>query len=352
MSSSVLIALSGGVDSSVAAYLTVQAGHTCTGATMRLYDGDDNASASAITDARAICDHLQIPHEVLDLTATFTQQVIAPFIAAYERGWTPNPCIACNRHLKFACLLAHAQETGFNYVATGHYARIDYDKDTGHHLLKRALDRSKDQSYVLYTLTQEQLAHTLFPLGGLTKEQVRELASAQGLPTADKGESQDICFIPNHDYGAFIRRTTGREYPPGDIVDTQGRRLGTHQGIIGFTIGQRKGIGIAAAQPLYVKEIDPQTATVVVGTEADLYGKVATVEDINLIVSGSFEGAIRATAKHRYRSPEQPVTVTQLEEDRLEVVFDEPQKAITKGQALILYDGDLVLGGGTITGAH
>ena len=268
-----LIALSGGVDSSVAAYLSVQAGYECTGSTMRLFDNEDIGIAAESTccsladieDARAVCNLLEIPYYVFNFTDTFAEQVIDRFIKAYERGWTPNPCIDCNRFLKFERLLARAHETGFEYVVTGHYARREYDKGSGRYLLKRGLDQNKDQSYVLYAITQEQLAHTLLPLGEMTKEQVRELAHQQGFPNADKSESQDICFVPDRDYGAFIRRYTGRNYEAGDILDVGGERIGSHEGIIDFTVGQRKGIGIAVGLPLYVTDIIPGTATVVVG---------------------------------------------------------------------------------------
>jgi len=358
-SARVLIALSGGVDSSVAAYLTVHAGYKCAGATMFLFDSGNSkgnaenscGSSADIEDARAICKNLGITHHVLNFTEAFTERVIDRFIAEYERGWTPNPCITCNRFLKFDCLPARAREMDFSHIATGHYARIEYDKDSGRYLLKRGKDHTKDQSYVLYMLTQNQLAHTLLPLGGLTKEQVREIAREQGFSTAEKDESQDICFIPNHDYAGFIRQHSGRSYQAGSITDKQGNLLGTHQGIIDFTVGQRKGIGIAAAHPLYVSEIIPETSTVVVGRESDLYKTTAIVEDINLIACEYLLQPLRATAKHRYRSAEKPATVTQIDEGKLEVIFDEPQKAITKGQALVIYDNDIVIGGGTITRA-
>ena len=328
---------------------------------MRLFDNEDIGvadpgiepenpccSLADIEDARAVCNRLGIPYYVFNFTDTFAEQVIERFIEAYERGWTPNPCIDCNRFLKFERLLKRAHEIGFDHVATGHYARVAYDGRAGRYLLKRGIDRNKDQSYVLYGMTQSQLAHTLFPLGELTKEQTREIAREQGFSTAEKSESQDICFVRGHDYGAFIRHYTGRAFESGNLVDTQGKPIGTHQGIIDFTVGQRKGIGIAAAQPLYVTEIIPETATVVVGKEADLYRRIALVEDVNLIACEALEQPLRATAKHRYRSTEVPAVVTQIDEGRLEVVFDEPQKAITKGQALVIYDDDVVIGGGTI----
>ncbi len=352
-----MIAMSGGVDSSVAAYLTIKAGYECTGVTMRLFDNEaigieqesTCCSLADVEDARSVCNELGIPYYVFNFGDTFAKQVIDRFVANYENGRTPNPCIDCNRFLKFERLLKRAQDTNFVFIVTGHYARTSYDPVSGRYLLKRGLDKSKDQSYVLYGMTQEQLKHTLLPLGELTKEEVRNIAREQGFLTAEKDESQDICFVPDHDYGAFIRRYTGRDVASGDIVNVQGKTLGTHAGIIDFTVGQRKGIGIAASQPLYVVELDPQTDTVVVGSESDLYQNTAIIEDINLISLESIQGELRATAKHRYRSAEKPVIVTQIGTDKLKVVFDEPQKAITKGQALVLYDGDVVIGGGTIT---
>ncbi|HBT95543.1 MAG TPA: tRNA 2-thiouridine(34) synthase MnmA [Coriobacteriia bacterium] len=357
---SAMIAMSGGVDSSVAALLAIRAGYDCTGVTMRLFDNEDIGierestccSLSDIEDARSICNKLGIPYYVFNFTDTFAEQVIDRFINDYENGRTPNPCIDCNRYLKFDRLLKRAQETNFDYVITGHYVRREYDEASGRYLLKRGLDHNKDQSYVLYGMTQEQLAHTLFPLGELTKHEVRDIAREQGFLTAEKSESQDICFVPDRDYGAFIRHYTGKQYPGGDIVDDDGAQLGSHSGIIDFTVGQRKGLGVAVGHPLYVTALDPKSATVFVGEEEGLLHKTAVLEDVNLIACASIEGELECTAKHRYRSVDKPVTVTQSEgasgEVTLTVTFDEPQKAITSGQALVLYNGDVVIGGGTI----
>jgi tRNA-specific 2-thiouridylase len=306
-------------------------------------------SLADVEDARAVCNLLGIPFYVFNFPDSFAEQVIARFISAYEQGATPNPCIDCNRFLKFERLLERARQTGFDYVVTGHYARRAWDERTGRYLLKRGVDRGKDQSYVLYAMTQDQLARTLLPLGEHTKQQAREIAREQGLPTAGKHESQDICFVPDGDYGGFIRRYTGRDFAGGNIVNTRGDVLGAHRGIIDFTVGQRKGIGIAGARPWYVRAIDPATDTVVVGTEKELYDSRVLLRDINLIAYERLAAPLRATAKHRYRSPDAPATVYQLDTDTLEVVFDEPQKAITKGQALVIYEGDIVIGGGTIT---
>jgi tRNA-specific 2-thiouridylase len=352
----VLIALSGGVDSSVAAFLAQQAGYDCVGVTMRLFDNEDVGierengccSLADVEDARSICNRLGIPFYVFNFTESFAEQVIDRFITAYEQGITPNPCIDCNRFLKFERLLERMEQIGFDYVATGHYARRVYDEASGRYLLKRGLDRAKDQSYVLYATTQNQLAHTLLPLGELTKERTRDIAREQGFQTADKRESQDICFVPEGDYGAFIRRYTGREYAAGAIVNADGQRIGAHDGIIDFTVGQRKGIGVAAAHPLYVKEIDPIHDRVIVSEEDGLYRDHVIVRDVNLIAYEYLEKPLRAVAKHRYRSTEKPVVVEQLDSKTLKVVFDEPQKAITKGQALVMYEGDVVVGGGTI----
>jgi tRNA-specific 2-thiouridylase len=351
-----LVAMSGGVDSSVAASLLHEEGYDCAGATMRLIDdaliGSEGeggcCSLADVEDARAVCVRLGIPHYAFNFMEDFAAQVVERFVSAYEHGATPNPCIDCNRFLKFERLLERARQTGFDYVATGHYVRKERGEGSGRHLLKRGIDPGKDQSYVLYATTQEQLAHALFPLGGLTKEQVRARARASGLATAEKRESQDICFVPDGSYGAFIRRHTGRPYAPGPLVDEQGRQLGTHQGVIDFTVGQRKGIGVAAAHPLYVREIDPACNRVVVCPEQGLYARTAVVNDLNLIPFDALDGPLQVSAKHRYRQSDRPAVVRQLDDDTLRVDFDEPQKAMAKGQALVLYDGDYVIGGGTI----
>jgi tRNA-specific 2-thiouridylase len=356
MKERVLIAMSGGVDSSVAAFLMVQAGYDCTGVTMRLFDNEalgvegegSCCSLADVEDARAVCTRLGIPFYVFNFTDSFAEHVIERFVSAYEQGATPNPCIDCNRFLKFERLLARARQLGFDYVVTGHYARRSYDERTGRYLLRCGVDRSKDQSYVLYTLTQRQLAHTLLPLGELTKEQTRALARQCGFITADKHESQDICFVPDGNYGAFIRRYTGRDFARGDIVDAAGVVLGSHRGIIDFTVGQRRGIGIAAACPLYVREIDAATHTVTVDTREGLYCQRVVVHDINLVACERLSHPLKATARHRYRSPEAPATITQLDDDTLEVTFDEPQRAISRGQALVVYQDDRVVAGGTI----
>jgi tRNA-specific 2-thiouridylase len=367
----VLVAMSGGVDSSVAAFLLGQQGFSCTGATMRLFDEETTAAAfglgegpaversccslADVEDARAVCARLGIPHYTLNFTREFTRCVVEPFVEAYQRGETPNPCIDCNRFLKFEHLLARALSLGFDFVATGHYARIVADGATGGQAegegafrLLRGIDQNKDQSYVLYALTQAQLAHTLFPLGELTKTQVRECASKLGLATAEKPESQDICFVAEGDYRSFIRRYTEREPEPGPIVDARGQHVGTHGGLSGFTIGQRRGIGVAAGRPLYVRHIDVATNTLVVGDETELLARRALLREVNIIAGRPLAEPLRVSAKHRYRSVPHMATVTQTGVDTCELVFDEPEKALTPGQALVFYQGDELIGGGTI----
>jgi tRNA-specific 2-thiouridylase len=350
-----LVAMSGGVDSSVAALLMQQAGYNCTGATMRLFERPSTPAACAapgdIADARAICARLHIEHLTLDLATAFTRHVIDPFIATYAAGATPNPCIECNRHLKFGLLLDAARAHGCQHIATGHYAQVEYNDKTGRHLLKRATNTDKDQSYVLYTLTQEQLAHVIFPLGGLAKAEVREIATREGFVSAQRPESQDICFIPNGDYAGFIR-AHGVAATPGPIVDTAGRELGEHNGIVHFTVGQRKGIGIASSEPYYVVAIDAPNNAVVVGREGDLYSDTVLVGDINLIEYATIDAPLACSAKHRYRTPPAPATIEQLDATTLKVTFAEPQRAIAPGQSLVAYNGTSIIGGGRILDAR
>ncbi len=350
-----LIAMSGGVDSSVAAYLMKQAGFACVGATMRLYENEDMSAPQAgtccsledVEDARAVAAKLGMPYYVFNFKEDFGRQVMDRFVAAYETGCTPNPCIDCNRFLKFDRMYRRAQELGIGYVVTGHYARIQ-QSETGRWLLLKGPDPQKDQSYVLYAMTQEQLAHTQFPLGALRKEEVRAIAAAQGFINAKKHDSQDICFVPDGDYAAFIRRRTGRTYPEGDFVDTTGRILGRHRGIIHYTIGQRRGLGVSGGRPLYVKEIRPADNTVVLAEEHQLYAPTAIARDFNWIAWEAPAAPIRVQARARYHQPEQDATAFVLPDGRVQVTFDRPQRALTKGQAIVLYQADVVIGGGTI----
>ncbi len=348
--------MSGGVDSSVAALLSVECGLDCVGSMMRLFSNEDIGeerentccSLADAEDARAVAYKLGMPFYVFNFKDEFDKRVMHHFVEAYQKGETPNPCIDCNRYLKFDKLLRRAEELDIDYVVTGHYARTSLDGGSGRYLLKKGIDTSKDQSYVLYAMSQEQLARTLFPVGEIHKSRVRELAAEHGFINAKKHDSQDICFVPNGDYAEFIRLHTGRECPKGRFVDIQGHDLGEHKGIIHYTVGQRRGLGLSAAEPLYVCDICAEHNTVVVGPEHALYQKSLTAHDINWIAVGSLDAPIRVTAKIRYKHKEQPAMVWQLDEDTIRVEFDEPQRAITKGQAVVLYDGDIVIGGGTI----
>lgn len=349
------VAMSGGVDSSVAALLLAQAGWACTGVTLRLYAGADAAPDGARTccsledveDARAVARRLGIRHYTFNFTEAFERDVIGRFVQGYLAGETPNPCIDCNKHIKFSALLRRAQLMGCTHVATGHYARIVRGTN-GRMLLQTGLDAGKDQSYMLYGMTQRELAHTLFPLGALTKAEVRALALENGFGNARKRDSQDICFVPDGDYAAFIRRWTGRDFPPGDFVGTQGEVYGQHKGIIHYTVGQRKGLGLSFPQPMFVKELDVENNQVVLSKAEELFSQTVTARDVNLISVESIPEPLRVKARVRYRQKEQPATVVQTGPDELRVVFDQPQRAITPGQALVLYDGDTVVGGGRI----
>lgn len=347
-----LIGMSGGVDSSVAAYLTQREGFACIGATMRLYDGEDQegtcCSLSDVEDARSVAFRLGMPFYVFNFSGDFREKVMEPFVRCYERGLTPNPCIECNRCLKFDRFLRRAAELGCEYVVTGHYARIEREPG-GRFLLRKAVDEAKDQTYFLHTLTQEQLAHTRFPLGNLTKAEVRAIAGEQGFVNAKKRDSQDICFVPGGDYLAFMEEYTGRTYAPGDYLDLQGHVVGRHRGAAAYTLGQRKGLGLAMGAPVYVCDKDMEKNTVTVGPNEALFRRTLRAENWNWIRIPELREPMRVTAKVRSRMTEQPALVYPEENGKARVEFDEPQRAITPGQAVVLYDGELVVGGGTIT---
>lgn len=355
-----LIAMSGGVDSSVAAYLMVKDGYDCIGITMKLFAGNDIevvdthscCSIDDIEDARRVANSLNMPYHVLNFTQGFEEKVINNFINCYENGITPNPCIDCNRYMKFDILFNKAKELGYDYVVTGHYSTIKYDENRNRYILYKADDPSKDQSYVLYSLTQEQLKATCFPLGGMEKSRVRQIASENGFINANKHDSQDICFVKNCTYAEFIENHTGKTYPEGDFLDTSGNIIGTHKGIIRYTIGQRKGLGIASTEPYYVKEVNVNANTVTLARDEELYSTSLEAYNLNLISVDSLpplgEEGLKVRAKVRYRQVEQPAKVWALPNNRIRVIFDEKQRAITKGQAVVLYNGNEVVGGATI----
>ena len=348
MPETLAIAMSGGVDSSAAACLLLEQGYALVGLTMKLFSRPGEVWHDG-EDARAVARQLGFPHHMVDLSPCFRAQVMDPFAAAYEEGRTPNPCVACNRHIKFGALLEKAEALGCGKLATGHYARVEYDSGSGRHLLKKAVHPEKDQSYVLSTLTQAQLSRAMLPLGALSKGEIRDLAHSRGLATARKSDSQDICFIPDGDYCAFIRRHTGRDYPAGPFLDGEGRLLGEHTGIIGYTVGQRRGLGVSSSQGrLYVKEVRPGDNAVVLSNNESLFARTLTAGDLNLIACDQLSGPVRLRAKIRYRMAEQPCTVEQTGPDAIRLTFDQPQRAITPGQTVVLYDGDTVVGGAAI----
>ena len=338
------VAMSGGVDSSAAALLLLEEGRELLGLTLCLFEGGEEGA-----DAAAAAAQLGFPHRTLDMRREFQSGVIDPFVRAYEGGRTPNPCVLCNRAVKFGALLRKAEELGCARLATGHYARTGYDAGSGRWLLRKAAHRAKDQSYVLAMLTQEQLSRALFPLGELSKEEVRAIAARAGLASARKGDSQDICFIPDGDYGAFLRRYTGRDYPPGPYLDEGGTALGRHTGIVDYTVGQRRGLGVSSnAGRLYVKELRPGDNAVVLSDNASLFARTLTATGLNLIPCARLDGPVRLWARIRYRMEEQPCTVEQTGEDAVRLTFDSPQRAITPGQTAVFYDGETVVGGAVI----
>ncbi|HVG96234.1 MAG TPA: tRNA 2-thiouridine(34) synthase MnmA [Chloroflexota bacterium] len=356
----IVVAMSGGVDSSVTAALLKHEGHDVIGVTLNVWpeaQADESTRTkaccglSAVDDARRVADLLGIPYYVLNFRDLFREYVIADFVREYARGRTPNPCVRCNQHVKFRPVLQRADALGAEYVATGHYVRRDRDPVSGRYRLRKARDAAKDQSYVLFPMRQDELARTLFPLGDYEKAATRELAARFGLPVAGKAESMEICFVPDNKYGRYVTAAAPEAAQPGPILDAQGRYLGEHPGIVHFTVGQRRGLGLASQEPLYVLAIEPERNAVIVGSDADLLSRELIADGLNLVALPELRGRLTCRARIRYRMQEAPATVAPAPEhgpDAVRVRFAAPQRAITPGQAVVFYDGDSVLGGATI----
>lgn len=351
-----LVAMSGGVDSSVAAVFMKENGYDTIGVTMKLYDNEDInmsrektcCSLSDIEDARSVAFNVGIPYYVFNFKAEFKEMVIDKFVNCYKCGMTPNPCIDCNRYLKFTELYRRAEALGCDVIVTGHYARVRFDENTGKYQLLKGIDDTKDQSYVLYHMTQEQLAHTIFPLGEYTKDEIREIAEKHHLVNAAKHDSQDICFIPDGNHKKFIEQYSHKKIGPGNFLDVNGRVIGRHNGYYRYTVGQRKGINVKREGKHYVLEIRPETNEVVVGRNKDLYTNELVATDFNWISGETPKEPVKVSGRTRYHQPLTKGTASVLENGDVKVVFDEPIRAITKGQSVVLYNGDAVLGGGTI----
>lgn len=355
--SKALIAMSGGVDSSVSAALMVRQGHECIGVNMKLHAGHTEDEVGGKTccsltdaeDARSVCHRLGMKFYVFNFTEDFEKEVIGRFVCTYEQGATPNPCIDCNKYMKFSKLYDRARILGCDTIVTGHYARIEWSQERGRWLLKKAKNEPKDQSYVLYFLTQEQLAHTRFPLGDFeSKDEIRAIAQELGFLNAKKQDSQDICFVPDGDYAAFLEEYTGKTYAPGEFVNTAGQVIGQHHGAVRYTIGQRRGLGQGFNGRVYVLRKDMERNRVVLGSNAELFSDRLVADSFNWSAIDAPSEPVRCKAKTRYQAKETPCTATVLPDGRVEVKFDEPVRALTIGQAVVLYDGDIVVGGGVI----
>lgn len=353
----VVVGMSGGVDSSVAAWLLKKAGYRVIGVTMETWtsreetpekEGADVREPSAAEDAGRVAEKLSIPHYVLDFRQEFQHRVMDYFVDEYWHGRTPNPCTACNRFVKWEALLAWSREMGADYIATGHYARVEH-LPGGRYTLRECALTGKDQTYALYNLTQDQLSRTLMPLGDYTKEQVRKIAEEIGLSVADKPDSQEICFIPDHDYAKFIEENTDCRIEEGNFIDKDGRILGRHKGITHYTVGQRKGLGLSMGRPVFVTEIRPETNEVVIGENEDVFSERLLCSHLSwMAIGGLFGEEMRVTARIRYSHKGAPCLIRETDDGRVECLFDEPQRAAAPGQAVVFYDGDLVVGGGTI----